>query len=84
MSQLDNDIFLFLINTRPVSAGDSRCKRGVISIVSAGWLDGWRSERATVKLGLYFLRPLADADFHAERRRCTAAASVFQRKLRRA
>ena len=38
----------------------------------------------SIKLGLYFLRPLADADFHAERRRCTAAASVFQRKLRRA
>ena len=37
-----------------------------------------------IKLGSYFLRPLADADFHAERRRCTAAASVFQRKLRRA
>ena len=36
----------------------------------------------TLKLGLYFLRPLADTDFHAERRRCTAAASVFQRKLR--
>ena len=30
------------------------------------------------KLGLYFLYPLADADFHAERRHCTAAASVFQ------
>ena len=37
----------------------------------------------TIKLGLYFLRPLADADVHAERRCCTAAASVFQRKLRR-
>ena len=36
------------------------------------------------ELGLYFLHPLADADIHAERRRCTAAASVFQRKLRRA
>ena len=32
-----------------------------------------------IKLGLYFFCPLADADFHAERRRCTAAASVFQR-----
>ena len=38
----------------------------------------------TIKLGLYFLRPLADANFHAERRRCAAATSVFQRKLRRA
>ena len=37
-----------------------------------------------LKLGLYFLRPLAYADIHAERRRCTVAASVFQRKLRRA
>ena len=35
-------------------------------------------------MGLYFLRPLADADVYAERRRCTAAASMFQRKLRRA
>ena len=40
--------------------------------------------KGPVKLGLYFLRPLADADFHTGRRRRTAAASVFQRKLRRA
>ena len=37
-----------------------------------------------IKLGLYFMRSLADADIHAECRCCTAAARVFQRKLRRA
>ena len=37
--------------------------------------------RHVLKLGLYFIRPLADADFHAERRCYTAAANVFQRKL---